>query len=284
MLLSIITINLNNAVGLKKTMDSVLQQTCKDFEYIVIDGASSDGSVAVISEYENAFAGRLRWISEHDKGIYNAMNKGVRLAGGRYVQILNSGDTLCSPDVVALMKDALSNNGLPPILYGNMIKCYPDGRRICDKCFAGQPITMLGMYSGTLNHNPTFIKRELFDKYGYYDEEMKICSDWKWFMSSIVLGGECVEYVDINVTTFDMTGISENKKNRDIILSERRQYLESIVPRAILDDYDKYAGDIYMVRRIRSHRCAFKVVYCIERGISKFEKYRSRKKQVKVWG
>ena len=107
MKLSIITINYNNAVGLKKTLDSVAAQTYTDFEYIIVDGASTDGSVDIIREYENALASRpsplashLKWISEPDTGIYNAMNKGIRLAHGEYTLMLNSGDYLVDEQVI----------------------------------------------------------------------------------------------------------------------------------------------------------------------------------------
>ena len=163
MKLSIITINRNNAAGLEKTMQSVATQIFKEFEYIVIDGASTDGSVEVVKKYEPQFA-CLKWISESDKGIYNAMNKGLHMASGDYIQILNSADCLASDDVTERMLSALDKAGKPSILYGNMVKCFPDGRKLVDRCFAGQEITMLGMFTGTLNHDPAYIRRELFEK------------------------------------------------------------------------------------------------------------------------
>ena len=99
MRLSIITINWNNATGLEKTLQSVASQTFKEFEYVIVDGASTDGSVEVIRKYESQFA-HLKWVSEPDTGIYNAMNKGIRMASGEYIQILNSADCLASEDVM----------------------------------------------------------------------------------------------------------------------------------------------------------------------------------------
>ena len=141
MRLSIITINRNNAAGLEKTMRSVAAQTFKEFEYIVIDGASTDESVEVIKRHEAEFS-HLKWVSEPDSGIYNAMNKGLRMASGEYVQILNSADGLAADNVTEKMLHALDEKGKPSILYGNMIKCFPDGRKMVDKCFAGQEITI----------------------------------------------------------------------------------------------------------------------------------------------
>lgn len=283
MRLSIITINRNNASGLEKTLQSVADQTFKEFEYIIIDGASTDGSVDVIKRYESEFA-HLRWISEPDLGIYNAMNKGIRMASGDYIQILNSADCLATFDVTERMLAALEKAGQPSILYGNMLKCFPDGRRIVDKCFAGQEITMLGMFTGTLNHDPAYIRRDLFEKYGYYDENLKIVSDWKWYLQAIILGGEKPKYVDLNVTLFDMTGISESAVSKQRIVEERKKVLAELVPDVYLHDYERYSNDIYMMRRIHRYPLAYKLVWLVERCLFKLEKRQNKMKNKQSWG
>ena len=282
MRLSVITINRNNAVGLEKTMRSVISQTFKEFEYIVVDGASTDDSVDVIKKFEPEFA-HLKWVSEPDSGIYNAMNKGIRMASGDYIQILNSADCLAAPDVTERMVFTLEKSCYPSILYGNMVKCFPNGRLVVDKCFAGQEITMLGMYTGTLNHDPAYIRRDLFEKYGYYDENLKICSDWKWYLRAIILGDEKPQYVNMNVTFFDMTGISENVESRDIIRKERKTVLEEFVPSVYLRDYELYSNDIYMMRRIRRHKWVYRIVWFIERCLFKLEKHQNKKKKMQSW-
>lgn len=274
MKLSIITINRNNAAGLEKTLQSVTDQTFKEFEYIVVDGASTDGSVEVIKRYESKFA-HLKWVSEPDKGIYNAMNKGIRMASGDYIQILNSADCLSAPEVTQRMLAELERQGNPAILYGNMVKCFPDGRRMVDKCFAGQEITMLGMFTGTLNHDPAYIRRDLFEKYGYYDEGLKIVSDWKWYQQAIILGGEKPQYVDMDVTLFDMTGISETNKELD--KAERKQVLEQLFPRTVLADYERYAFPIDQIKRLKRHPWAYKLVCFLERCLFKVEKQKRKK-------
>jgi len=277
MRLSIITINRNNAAGLEKTMQSVAAQTFKEFEYIVIDGASTDGSVEVIKKYVPQWA-RLKWVSEPDAGIYNAMNKGLRLATGDYVQILNSADCLASNDVTERMLAELGKQGCPNILYGNMVKCFPDGRKIVDKSFAGQEITMMGMFTGTLNHDPAYIRRDLFEKYGYYDESLKIVSDWKWYLQAIVLGGEKPQYVDLDVTLFDMTGISETNKELD--KSERKQVLEQLFLKTVLADYERFAFPMEQIKRLERHPWAYKMVWLLERCLFKMEKVRNKKNKV----
>ncbi len=274
MKLSIITINRNNASGLEKTMQSVAAQTFKEFEYIVVDGASTDGSVEVIKKLEHEFA-HLKWVSESDSGIYNAMNKGIRMASGEYIQILNSGDCLAAPDVTERVLAELVKVGNPSMLYGNMVKCFPDGRQWVDKCFAGSEITMLGMFTGSLNHDATYICRDFFDKYGYYDENLKIVSDWKWFLQSIVLGGEQLQYVDLNVTLFDMTGVSVT--NKDLDRAERKMVLEQLFPKAVLADYEQYAFPISQIKRLQRHPWAYKLMWFVERCLFKMEKRKNKK-------
>lgn len=274
MRLSIVTINRNNASGLDKTMQSVAAQTFKEFEYIVIDGASTDSSVEVIKKYEPQLT-RLKWVTEPDTGIYNAMNKGLRMVTGDYIQILNSADCLASDDVTERMLAELERQGCPSILYGNMVKCFPDGHKMVDKCFGGQEITMLGMFTGTLNHDPAYIRRDLFEKYGYYDESLKIVSDWKWYLQAIILGGEKPQYVDMDVTLFDMTGISETNKALD--KAERKQVLEQLFPKALLADYERFAFPMEQIKRLQRHPWAYKLVWFLERCLFKLEKLKKKK-------
>lgn len=277
MKLSIVTINRNNAEGLEKTLQSVASQTYKEFEYVIVDGASTDRSVEVIKSYESRFP-HLKWLSEPDKGIYNAMNKGIRMATGDYIQILNSADCLAADDVTERMLTALDDKGFPNILYGNMVKCFPDGHRIVDKCFAGQEITMLGMYTGTLNHDPVYIRRDLFEKYGYYDEALKIVSDWKWFLQAIIYGGEKPKYVDMDVTLFDMTGISETNKGLD--KTERKLVLEQLFPEAIIKDYEQNVSSIRQMERLKRHPRAYNMVRLVERFLFKIEQLKRKKTSI----
>ena len=275
MVLTIITINRNNAAGLEKTMQSVLSQTSTDFEYVVVDGASTDASVDVIKRLAPGFGDRLKWVSEPDKGIYNAMNKGIGMAAGEYIEILNSGDSLAAKDVVEKMYAAVEKEGHPSILYGNMLKDFPDGRVHRDKGFAGEDITLLSLYIGTLNHSPAYIRRSLFDKYGLYDESLKIDSDWKWYLQAIVFGEEKPVYSDIDVTLFDMTGISET--NKELTKAEREQVLRELVRPTVLADYDAWVPSIRMMKRIKRHPWAYKIVWFLERCLFKAEKRKDKK-------
>lgn len=277
--LSIITINYNNAVGLDKTIQSVLSQTSSDFEYILVDGGSTDGSINIITQYANMpMKIHFSWLSEKDNGIYHAMNKGIRMAKGEYVQFLNSGDSLVSDDVVEKMFFQLqvtSFKSQVSILYGNMLKQMPKGL-LRDKSFAGRQPTMLDFYTGTLNHSPAYIKRSLFDEFGLYDETLKICSDYKWYIQTIIFGGVNPIYKDIDVTLFDMTGIST--VNTSLDKEERTKILNAYFPAKVLEDYKKYAFPIIQWERIQRHRLFSILFYFIERVLFKIEKQKNKLK------
>ena len=289
MRLSIITINYNNAEGLRKTLASVAAQTYPHVEHIIVDGGSSDESIEVIREYEQQLhlthsTIHLLWSSEKDQGIYNAINKGVKRATGDYIQILNSGDILASNDVTARMVAVLNSlniNSLNitekvPIFYGNMLKSYDGKKIIRDTCGNGMytPESFLYFYKGTLNHDCAYIRRDLFEKFGLYNEEMKICSDWEWYVRAIVLGNTRAIYTDIDVTVFDMNGISESGgKNAELIKKERREYLEKILPPAVLHDYDAFSFPIEQYQRLTKYHL-WGLVWFAERVLFKLEKWR----------
>ena len=276
MRLSIVTINYNNAEGLRKTLASVASQTYPNIEHIIVDGGSTDASVKVIKDYVNqCVMYDILWVSEKDNGVYHAMNKGIKKASGDYIQILNSGDVLAAPNVTARMVDALPEE--TPIFYGNMLKSY-DGKTIIqrDTCGGGMytPESFLYFYNGTLNHDCAYIRRDLFDKYGLYNEDMKICSDWEWYVKAIALGGEKAVYTDIDVTIFDMNGVSESHgKNAELIKNERREYLKKILPATVLHDYDMFAFPVMQYQRLKRHHL-WGIAHFIERVLFKLEKWR----------
>ena len=266
MKLTIITINYNNASGLRKTMESVLAQTSREFEYIVIDGASTDGSVEFIQTFKLSSFQTLNYISEPDKGIYNAMNKGIKMAKGEYVHFLNSGDWLVDEKVVADMSNELPDCD---IFVGNVIQVRQDGKK--RYCKNNKKVSLLTFYRGTIQHTSAYIRRSLFDKYGLYDESLKIVSDWKWYLQVAGLHKADVHFTDRYVTYFDMTGISSTQLHVD--RAERRKVLEELIPEPILADYDTHHFDIDQMERLKKHPLVYKLVYLIERTLFKFEKW-----------
>ena len=337
MKLSIITINYNNAEGLRKTLASVAAQTYPNIEHIIVDGGSTDGSVEVIEAYASGVActasgcgikdavsvnsqpakgAQLReatqpangtlpahsahhqilWVSEKDKGIYNAMNKGIEIALGKrvvnddhtssplasslspiadteYIQILNSGDLLASEDVTYKMVCQLNQyDESVGIFYGNMIKVNVAGKVVGKSGYTEYSLRQF--YRSTLNHDCAYIRKDLFEEYGLYDENLKIVSDWKWYLQAIGLGRVKPVYVDIDVTIFDDGGISETQLDRRA--AERRQVLEELLPPAVLWDYDTHAFEMEQMKRLRRWKI-YGIVYFIERVCFKLEKWFCRR-------
>ena len=269
MKLSIITINYNNAEGLRKTLASVAAQTFRDFEHIIVDGGSTDDSVDIIRQYadneairlegykairsENSKADNLAssphhlitsspitWISEKDKGVYDAQNKGIRLAHGEYCYFLNAGDTFCADDVLERMFSpnsliASSPNRLPDILYGNEIIVDGNGQRIGIARGVENP-SFVDLYNSCMKHQASFIHRSLFDKYGMYDADMRICSDFDWFFRVIAFHDEVsLQYKDIDIAYFENTGISYH--NPELCAKERQQILDCYMSKRMQRDY-----------------------------------------------
>lgn len=200
MKLSIITVNLNNRGGLQKTIDSVVSQTFKDFEWIVIDGGSTDGSRELIEDYADHFA---YWCSEQDKGIYNAMNKGIAHAIGEYCLFLNSGDCLTDSNVLINVGIYLQEDD---IIYGDARISYTDGR-FENRCYPD--IISLGYLfeGGKLCHQATFIKTALFSS-KQYDDNYKIAADFLFFLEQ-AFSGKKFKHVHIFVCDYSMGGISD---------------------------------------------------------------------------
>ena len=226
MKLSIITVNYNDAEGLERTIMSVISQTFKDYEFIIIDGGSMDASVDIIKKYEDNID---YWVSERDGGIYSGMNKGLRQAKGEYVNFMNGGDCYHSSDVLdkifALNSDAdiitgtHSENGLRNVGNGG--------------------VTMLDLYKWAIDHQASFIRRELALLHPY-DEKYRIVSDWKFFLEAIILDNCSFYYTDTIVVDVDMMGISNT--NFELDKQEREEVLKELFPERVLKDYQLLAS------------------------------------------
>lgn len=235
---SIITINKNNKDGLRKTMQSVLDQDFDDFEYIVVDGASDDGSVEVIQEFEALFKQKrvpFQYESKPDRGIFHAMNKGIVRAEGEYLLFLNSGDYLVAPAVLT----SFTQFGATEDFVAGNIMVHVDGRDEIRK--NPEKVDFLFFYSvGALHHQATFVKRNVFDRFGMYNENNKISSDWEHSLRSIVVGGASYRHVELTVSHYDITGISSNEAFRSISIYEGRRVYLSLMPEYVLDALDHF--------------------------------------------
>lgn len=247
MKLSIITITYNNAEGLCRTIQSVQSQTFRDFEHIIVDGGSTDGSVDIIREYESSLASRLsplasnlKWISEKDKGVYDAQNKGIRLAHGEYCYFLNAGDTFCNEHVLELIFKPLTFNlspltPTPDILYGNEIIVDGAGQRVGIARGVENP-SFVDLYNSCMKHQASFIRRELFEKYGMYDADMRICADFDWFFRVIAFHDDVtLQYKAVDIAYFENTGLSYHAP--ELCAKERQQILNRYMSKRMQRDY-----------------------------------------------
>ena len=255
MKLSIITINYNNAAGLKKTLDSVAAQTYKDFEHIIVDGASTDGSVDEIIAYsQSPIANRhkITWLSEPDTGIYNAMNKGVRLAQGEYTLMLNSGDYLVDEHVIEKVIPLLDGKD---IIQGNTIEEYPD-RIMRNRGYGKSDIDFFDVMDCHFLHQASFIRLEIIKKYGYYDESYKKAADSYFYITSLGLGNATFKYVDLDIANFDLNGISSMNDPKWIQIDKEedaRWYSEHISNR-LMDFYRTTPKKIQLYDTLRRHK------------------------------
>ncbi len=220
--LSIITINYNNATGLQKTLNSVFKQTFSDYEYIVIDGESNDGSKEVIKTNADKIS---YWVSEKDSGVYHAMNKGIKKASGEYLLFLNSGDHLINDTILEEVSATLDGTD---IIYGNIFLIenasqswtgvYPD------------KLSLQHFITGSLPHPASFIKKILFDRVGYYDENLQICADWKFFLDAICKFNVVYKHLDKTIAVFYLDGLSSTVDSTQKIINEKASVFQKDYP------------------------------------------------------
>ena len=260
MKLSIITINFNNFSGLQKTIDSVISQICKDFEWVIIDGGSTDGSCELIEKNADNVS---CWISEPDRGIYNAMNKGIRLSHGEYLLFLNSGDYLYDCNVI--------QNALP-LLEGYDFVVGKEKRNDLN-CIWDLPLSTTEEIFRVVNfyfipHQSTFIARKVFNEYGLYREDIQLSSDWYMYYKALMLGNATVCRIPYMVAVFAGNGVTCIHK--DLMLAERPK-IWSEIPRI------KYVVDFYfnnydIIKALKANRFLFfifRVYYYMYRHLSK---------------
>jgi glycosyltransferase involved in cell wall biosynthesis len=222
-------------------MHSVLEQTYSEIEYIVIDGGSTDGSKTYIESFKESLA---YWVSESDKGIYNAMNKGIEKATGDYLLFLNSGDCLTVTNVI---------ESLQPLKFSqDFISC---GLRIVGDNIdyvkaAPEEISFSFLFKNSLPHPATFIKREIFIKYDNYDENLKVVSDWKFFILAICKNKATYEYIPKVLSSFNLYGFSSIEENSDLLKKEREIVL--------IEEFEPFYKDWKEVTKINQKISALK--------------------------
>ena len=219
--LTIITINFNNLEGLKRTVESVINQSLQGFEYIIIDGGSTDGSALYIEEMKRHFD---YWVSEPDRGIYHAMNKGIEVARGEYLLFLNSGDVLINSKILNEIKLDLCDYDL--IQYNLQLD---SGEFL----IFPQNVSLQFLLQSSLGHQSLFSARRLFLNHGLFEINYKIASDWVWYFNLFVKNLVSYKYFSTTLSVFETNGISNT--NKFLSKNERRSFLEENYPLFIED-------------------------------------------------
>lgn len=239
MLFSIITINYNNGEGLRQTIDSVVSQSYHEYEYIVIDGGSTDESVNVIKSFSDKID---YWVSEKDRGIYHAMNKGVSQAHGEYCIFMNSGDCFYNNRVLELVDESKIRED---IVVGKVV--INDKDNLISPPPPSGELTMYHLYSGSIPHQGSFIRTYLLRNYPY-DENLKISSDWKFFVQVLIINNRSIRYLDLYVARYDLDGISTS--NTALMREEKDNVLADLFPPRVMADY----------RRMKQSECLTQVL------------------------
>lgn len=223
MKLSVITVNYNDRTGLTRTIRSVVEQSFENFEYIIVDGGSSDGSVEIIKHFEEKIS---YWVTEPDTGIYNAMNKAIEVARGEYCIFMNSGDSFYDSEV---LQKVFSEFPTEDIICG-------DTYTINDTKSAPKEITLEYLFSHSICHQSAFIKTSLMKKYKY-DEKYKIVADRKFFLQTLILENCTYRPINVKIVNYDLSGYSS--KNPHLSRMEYDQVLEELFPARIRIDYGR---------------------------------------------
>ncbi len=218
MKVSIITVTYNSANTLADTIQSVLAQTYRDIEYIIIDGGSKDSTLDIVRQYESDFEGRLKWISESDKGIYDAMNKGIRLATGDVVGILNSDDFYTSPNVVNQLVRYFDNSDIDAV-YGDIHFVNSNCLEKCVRYYSSRRFHPRWLRFGFMPAHPSFyLKKEIYDKVGGYKLDYKIGSDYEMMVRLFHCYKIKSTYIPMDFVTMRTGGASTKDINSRITL------------------------------------------------------------------
>lgn len=178
MKVSVITATYNSAATVRDTIESVLQQSFKDYEYLIVDGGSKDNTLDIVREYEPKFNGRMHWKSEKDKGIYDAMNKGFKKATGDVLMLINSDDLFARPDVLELVVNEFEKHPEVDGVYANLY--YVSQNNIDNIVRVWKTGEQKSMRYGWLPAHPTFyVKRECYEKYGYFNLNYPLAADFE---------------------------------------------------------------------------------------------------------
>jgi glycosyltransferase involved in cell wall biosynthesis len=219
MKISIITVTFNSAKTIRDTIESVLSQDYTDYEYLIIDGGSKDNTIDIVKELEPKFEGRLKWISEKDNGMYDGINKGIRMATGKIVGIINSDDFYHRKDIFSKISEAFTD-GVEAI-YGDVRFVNPDNLDKTVRYYSSKLWRPWQFRFGFMPAHPSFFTfKENFDKYGYYKYDYHIAADYELLIRHLYVNSVSSKYVPLDFMKMRTGGRSTNGVKANILLNK----------------------------------------------------------------
>lgn len=221
-LLSIVTVCYNSVKTIERTFKSILQQEYSDYEYVVVDGGSTDGTVELIKKYEPLFNGRMKWKSEADNGIYDAFNKGIERSKGEYIWLVNSDDYL-QPNVLQKLHKIITNTDYPDIISG-IVRLVRD-REVLNRWSYTSVSSEREYHKKRLGiaHPASIVKKSAYEKWGKYDPDFYIAGDMDWFLTAKE-NDAIIVFPEVELTNWSEGGISFKKQYRLLYLDWKRIY------------------------------------------------------------
>ncbi len=242
MKISIITATYNSAATVRDTFDSVLRQGYKDYELVVVDGASKDSTLDIIREYEPRFEGRMKWKSEPDKGLYDAMNKGIARATGDVIGILNSDDFYTSDDVLETIARVLEQ-GSADAVYGDIHYVQDEDLTKCVRYYSSKGFSRERMMQGWMPAHPSFYcRREVYQQYGLFDTSFRVAADFEQLLRLIYIHGIKTQYVEKDFVTMRTGGASTAglKARAQIMRDHLRAFQKNGIPNNVFRLASRY--------------------------------------------
>lgn len=220
MKISIVTVTFNSGETLKDTIESVLKQTYDNIEYIIVDGLSTDETVDIIKKYEPQFKGRLKWISEKDKGLYDAMNKGIRMATGEVVGIINSDDFYHKDYIISQVADSFKDQTIEAV-YGDIRFVNPGNLDKTVRYYSSKNFSPKRFRFGFMPAHPTFFTyKEYFDRFGYYRTDYHIAADYELLLRFLYTHHLKTKYISQDFMKMRTGGVSTASFKSNYLLNK----------------------------------------------------------------
>ncbi len=251
MKISIITATYNSGATLRDTIQSVLSQNHNNWQHVIVDGGSKDNTIDIVKEFEPMYNGRLKWISEKDRGLYDAMNKGIAMADGDIIGILNSDDFYSSTEVLSRVAQEMVDSSLDAV-YGDIHFVNNDDLNTCVRYYSSKPFRRWKMKMGFQPAHPSFYcRKSIYDRYGAFDIEFKVAADFENMLRFIYINRIKTKYIPLDFVTMRTGGASTSglQSHRCIIADHNKAFKKHGLASGYILDFFRYPFKIVELAR-----------------------------------